>query len=341
VATHAPEDRRAFAPGRVNLIGDHTDYNLGLALPMAIGLGVEVAYRPDERDTLLIETDLEAGAGAVVPIAGPAGSLPPWARLAKAIVDQLHPDRGGAVRVSSDLPLGAGLSSSAAFGVALSLALGAELDALALARLCQRAEAAIGVPVGLMDPLVSVAGRRGRAALIDFASLHTTLVRVPEDACFTIVDSATPRTLEGSAYAARRTECETAAAILGSPLGTCAPEAVESLRDPLLRRRARHVTTEVARVRAFADSLAGNDLEAAGALMTASHRSLRDDFEVSTPALDRLVDALCALPGFLGARLTGAGFGGCVVALSRPGVELPLPNRRWSVVPSDGARLLS
>jgi galactokinase len=330
--------RLAHAPGRVNLIGDHTDYNDGLALPMAIDLGVEVTYAPGSGPHLVIHTDLDP-ARAEIPVSGelPTAALPPWARLAGALVKLVGPVQGGLVEVRSDLPAGAGLSSSAAFAVALSLALGVEPMPIEVARLCQRAERTIGVPIGMMDPLVSMAASAGHALLIDFASLSTEAIALPDDVEVVVVDSAEPRRLEGSPYAARRAECEAAAAILGVPLGRASARDLDRLSDPFLRRRATHVVSEVARVRAFAEALSSDDLAGAGGVMIESHRSLAVDFEVSTAPLDALVEALCSNPAVYGARLTGAGFGGCVVALCRPGCELGLPNWAWRVRPAGGA----
>ena len=333
----SPPARLAYAPGRVNLIGDHTDYNDGLALAMGVDLGVEVAYEPGPGATLAIDTDLDPARAEIRTAGARTGSLPPWARLAEAVIGLVGPTQGGLVHVRSTLPAGTGLSSSAAFGVALSLALGIEPMPIEVARLCQRAEHAIGVPVGLMDPLVSMSATAGHALFIDFATLAIEPVVLPDDVEVVIVDSGTTRRLDDSAYATRRSECEAAAVVVGRPLGRATPADLDHISDPVLRARATHVVSEVGRVRAFADALSNNDLSAAGTLMMASHRSLAGNFDVSTPALDRLVEHLCSTTGVYGARMTGAGFGGCVVALCRSGTELSLPNRRWHVRASDGA----
>jgi galactokinase len=333
VSAHS-RGRIAYAPGRVNLIGEHTDYNGGLALPMAIGLGVEVRYEPAEGRRLVVRSEL--GSAEISPPARSRASAPTWARLASALAEELSAP-GGRLEVRSNLPVGVGLSSSAAFGVALALALGAEPLPLEVARLCQRAEHAIGSPVGLMDPLVSMSALAGHALRIDFSTLDTRPVPLATDVEFVVVDSGTPRLLDASPYATRRAECESAASVIGVPLGRATLEDVERIEDPVLRRRARHVVSEVERVDRFVDAMAAGDLAAAGSLMIASHRSLRDDFEVSTDALDRLVEDARVAPGVFGARLTGAGFGGCVVVMCRPGGAGSIGPRRWSASPSAGA----
>jgi galactokinase len=329
----AQPGRISFAPGRVNLLGEHTDYNDGLALPMAIGLGVEVTYRPSPNPDLVVESEL--GTAIIHPRAGAEAGLPDWARLAAELAKRLDAG-GGRVRVRSDLPIGAGLSSSAAFGVALALALGAEPLPLDVARLCQGAEHAIGAPVGLMDQLASMAGLAGHALEIDFATLRIAPVAIPAHAQFVIVDSGTPRSVESSPYEQRRAECEAAATVIG-PLGLAQVADLTLLDDPVERRRAAHVVAECERVRAFGEALASGDLAAAGTLMTASHHSLRDDFEVSTPVLDRLVEEAGSIDGVYGARLTGAGFGGCMIVLCRPGTTVVRDHRSWTVTPSPGA----
>ena len=339
-----PDARRAVGPGRVNLIGDHTDYNSGLALPMAIDRGVTVSFRPSDRSTLSVTSSAFPGDEAIAVALDPdpndqavAWPEPAWARLVAAMATLARPATGGTLAIESNLPVGAGLSSSAALAVALAEVFGVTGDPVAVARLCQEAEHRIGVPVGLMDPLVCAGGRAGHAMLIDFGTLDMRPVRVPDDAELVVVDSGQRRTLVGSAYAARVAECEAAALVVG-PLGRCGPDDLSGLRDPVLRRRARHVVSECARVRDTASALARDDLAAAGTLLSDSHRSLAGDFAVSTRRLDELVAELRSRPGVLGARMTGAGFGGCVVALGLAGSfdADTWPTPAWRVRASDG-----
>jgi galactokinase len=314
----------ARAPGRVNLIGDHTDYQDGLCLPMAIDRDVVVAFehRDDRRIRVtsldldgVVEVDLTDGSGAT---RASTPESPEWGALVEAIARALasrgHRLAGMEAAVASTIPLGAGLSSSAAFEVALVLAL-ARVSTVALAPrevalVAQAAELhATGVPCGIMDQLASVSGRAGHALLLDCRTLDVQALALPSGLDVLVVHSGLPRVLADSAYAERRAACEAAAARLGvRALRDATPEQVAD------DRRARHVVSENARVRAFADALRRSDLDALGPLMLASHASLRDDFEVSTPELDLLVELLVE-EGARGARLTGAGFGGCVVAL--------------------------
>jgi galactokinase len=265
------------------------------------------------------------------------------------VVAELGPDRGFDGEVTSTIPIGSGLSSSAAQELAVALALGIDGPPEALARLGQRAEQrASGVPCGLMDQLASAVGLEGHALLMDFTSGSVEAIPLPSGVDVVVVHSGQHRALATSGYAERRAACERAAAIIG-PLRDIAviragagagagagTDALGAIDDPVVRRRARHVITENARVGAFAEALAARDLAAAGQLMVESHASLRDDFEVSTPALDALVERLIATPGVHGARLTGAGFGGCVVALTDPETL----DEGWTVRPSGGARRL-
>jgi galactokinase len=317
----------------VNLIGDHTDYMGGLVLPMAVQMGTTITAERAGRRIRLESAQVPGALDLELPVLDAAAVEPAWGRYVAGVAAELDASVGLTGTVTSDLPLGSGLSSSAALEVATALALGDDGTPLEVAQRCQSAEQrATGVPCGIMDQLASAAGIRDHALLIDCATLRVTPIAVPERASIWVVHSGQERQLVGSAYADRRAECEAAAAIVG-PLPTAAPDRIEELDDPVMRARARHVRSECARVEHFAEALAAHDLAAAGALMVQSHRSLRDDFEVSTPRLDELVDELCAIGGVHGARLTGAGFGGCVVALAEPGVEL----EGWQVHAADGA----
>lgn len=337
----------AFSPGRVNLIGDHTDYNEGVALPMAVDLGTTVTFTPDDGRRVVLRSASEpelADVDVHVPL-DPERLReiePRWARLVAAVVAVVRPASGGLGRVDTTLPVGAGLSSSAALEVALALAFGFDAAPRVLSLACQRAEqAATGVPTGVMDQLVVTSAVPGCALLVDFADLSTEPVPVPEGCEIVVVHSGDGRALVHSAYAARRAECEAAAFRLG-PLGRLGPDEILGLPDAVLRRRARHVVTECDRVRWCAAALRSGDLAEAGRLMTASHQSLARDFEVSTPALDGLVGRLVTLPGVYGARLTGAGFGGCAVALAEPGAVDPaaFATPAWRVRPASAARVV-
>ena len=326
----------AHAPGRANLIADHTAYMGGLGLPMAVQLGTTVTGRRTGGVLDLRSDQLAGHLRVALPVVDASSVEPSWGRYPAGVAAELATTTGLVGRVASDLPLGAGLSSSAALEVATALALGATGTPLDVARRCQRAEvAATGMPCGIMDQLCSAAGVEGHALLIDCASDEVTPVRLPDRARIWVVDSGQTRRLTESGYATRRAEAEAAERLVG-PLPHASEAAIEAIVAPVLRARARHVRTECDRVRGFAAAITAGDLARAGEHMRASHASLRDDFEVSTPALDELVASLCARDGVHGARLTGAGFGGCVVALADPWVELP----GTEVRPSAGARLV-
>ncbi len=327
---------RAFAPGRVNLIGDHTDYTGGWALPMAVEWGATVEVERGGTSVELLSSDDQAPAQVDLDVADPRAVEPSWARYVAGVVAVVRPAEGARGTVRSTLPVGAGLSSSAALEVAVALALGFDGSSLELALACQRAEhLASGVPSGVMDQLASVSGVPGHALLLDFESLEVTPVPMPEGVDVVVVHSGQARALAGSAYAERRAQCEAAAALIG-PLREATVDDLGRIEDPLLRRRARHVVTENRRVLDFAECLASGDLAGAGQLMAASHESLASDFEVSTDALDALVAELTAVPGVYGARLTGAGFGGCVVALADARSSV----RGWRLHPSEGASVV-
>ena len=330
----------------MTIIGDHTDYNAGRSLPMAIDLATEVDFTPKPGSFLFgVHSDQFPGSPLEIML-GDTAPVPAEAALAAGLLHLQPPPSGGVARVTSTVPVGAGLSSSAAFAVALLLALGHDTDPLALARDCQEAERSAGSHVGLLDPLASAGATAGHALHIDFATLQTHQVAVPDEAAFVIVHSEAPRLLTSTPYADRRAECERAAHILGRPLGLCALGDLSALADPVLRRRARHVITECARVGEAERMLGRGNLVGLGAVMTEGHRSLATDYRVSVPAVDELVEHLLGLPGVLGARMSGGGFGGCVLALCRPDSpaldpEAHATRRSWRVSPAAGAARLA
>ena len=328
--------RRAFAPGRVNLIGDHTDYAGGRALPMAIDLGTTAIF--DQRDHgLSIESDLASQHFELGPsITFDPGTFPAFITSLAGLLGWPT----GELRISSNLPIGSGLSSSASLLIAAAMAMGAQQQSVDLARLCQEAERLAGQDVGLLDQIAIIEGREDHAIEIDFASLIWHPVSIPSSAEIVIIDSGERRSLATGAYGDRRREVAEAEAIIG-PLGQARSLDVEHIVDPVCRRRALHVITESNRVDAVAELLGQGRFAEVGELLLESHRSLSKDFEVSTPGIDALVDELAAHSGVHGVRLTGGGFGGCVVALVEPGSLDRLDHRHWVVAPSMGARILS
>jgi galactokinase len=319
------------APGRVNLIGDHTDYTGGMVLPMTIDRWTEIRGIPAENISLKSDDELQL-AELALDIEDPQSVEPHWARYVAGVVAELQPYVGIIGTVVTDIPIGAGLSSSAALELAVALALGFDGDPLSLAQLCRRAEIrASGVPCGIMDQLIIAAGQAGHALLIDCGDVTIEPVRIPDDVDV-VVQFVAHRALVSSAYARRVAECEAAEDVIG-PLRTASLHDTLSITDETIRSRAQHVVSENQRVRDFAAALNGGDLGAAGSLMVASHNSLRDLYLTSTPVMDAAVEQLTALPGVYGARMTGGGFGGCVVALTRPGALAD----GWVVRAVDGA----
>ncbi|MBW3620024.1 MAG: galactokinase, partial [Actinobacteria bacterium] len=313
------------APGRANLIGEHTDTTGGLVMPAAIDRAIYLEARLGG-DRILLES---AGARRSVDIPADGSELPThgWGRMVGAVAAELalagRAPVGLTGRLTSDLPQGAGLSSSAALEVVVALAL---LDAAAdtceppeLAELCRRAEhRAVGVPSGVMDQMASLLGRGDHAVLIDCGTLEHRTVPLPSDHVLVVLDSGVRRRLGDTGYARRAQELDAASRVLGGrrPADVPLDELPRLLADlePLLARRLRHVVTENDRVRAAVVALEAGDLRRLGELLAAGHASLRDDFEVSTPELDALVEFAVGA-GAAAARMTGGGFGGSVVAL--------------------------
>jgi galactokinase len=327
-----PAQLVAEAPGRVNLIGEHTDYNEGHVLPLAIDrtLAVAAAMRRGDVHACALDCGEEDRFPPDGVAPAPGGG---WRNYVRGVVWALgeagHRLRGLDLAFTGDVPAGAGLSSSAALEVALAAAFAAasdlSLDRRELALLAQRAENGfVGVQCGIMDQLTAVFGQEDHALLIDCRSLQIEplpLMLEGSGAAIVIVDSAVRRSLADSAYNERRRECAEAAAALGATaLRDVTPDGLESRRRDLpeaIYRRARHVVREETRVAAAAGALRRGDLEALGRLLYESHESLRDDFDVSCTETDLLVDLAASVEGVLGARLTGAGFGGCTVNLVR------------------------
>ncbi len=315
------------APGRVNLLGEHTDYNEGVVLPMAIERAVWIALRPRPQATVralsLTFEPVEFALDALEPGQGPA-----WGEYLKGVAWALQ-EAGYSLQgwegvVGGDVPIGAGLSSSAALEVAAARAFAAvsgwSWQARRMAQLAQRAENHwVGVHCGIMDQLTVAAGRAGHALLIDCRTLEVQPVPLPLGVTVVILDTGTRRGLRTSAYNERRAACQEAARLLGVP--TLRDVTMEQflaragrLAEPL-RRRARHVIGENERVLQAVAAMRRGDVAALGRLLEAGHASLRDDFEVSSPALDAIVACARQAEGCYGARMTGAGFGGCAVAL--------------------------
>jgi len=352
-------------PGRVNLIGEHTDYNGGYVMPMALDMSVRLAFVPQDEPAITLWSEQfkerasfplgAAKSGGAKSAAAPA-EPPHWLRYPMKVAEVLAEEgvqlRGFAAVVEGDVPVGSGLSSSAAYEVASALAMlvaakpeipagPAEKAAAAhglttgrLAELCQAAEHRVGVRCGIMDQFISLHGKRGHAIALDCRDLSFKAVPLPTDrAKVVVIDSAVRRKLTTGAYNERRSQCEDGAGRLRKfdagikDLRDVTPAllaAHEAELPSVVARRCRHVVMECARVLESVEALKAGDIEQFGRLMNASHDSLRDDYEVSGPELDRLVEIARGVPGVLGSRLTGAGFGGCTVTLARPEAVEPL-----------------
>ena len=359
----------ARAPGRVNLIGDHVDYCGGVVMPFAIDRDCVATVHPGAADasTLVLSSvtgddevrvawddAFEPGRGTAI---GSWGSYVLGVLAGLCALGSIDSLRGCRIAVATDVPLGAGLSSSAALevsvGVAVAAHCGIAIDGLDLARLCQAAEHRFaGVPCGLMDQAISVLGRAGHLVMLDCATEATRHVPIPAGCELVVINSGVSHALADGAYAKRRAACERAAAALGvRHLAHAAGDSLAALHEDVLPF-ARHVVSETERVGLLASHLASADLEGCGRLMLESHASLRDDFRVSCPEIDAIVDAVRSADGVYGARMTGGGFGGCVVVLAMPcsaasiaaSVEVcreQCPRLAMlSVRASDGARLL-
>jgi galactokinase len=326
---------RAIAPGRINLIGDHTDYTGGLVFPMAINRHTIIDARfTDDSSVSLKSADEPDAANFSLPISDIPSVQPQWARYIAAVATECNATRGITGTITTDIPIGSGLSSSAALEVATALALGFNGSARELAQLTQRAEhVATGVPTGIMDQLCIASAQEHHAMLIDCSTLEVVHSPIPEE-CKVVVQFIAHRTLQGSEYSDRVVQCNAAEAIIG-PLRSASIDMLGQITDATISQRARHVISENQRVRDFAQALASNDLQHAGQLMNEGHRSLALDFHSSTSSMDKAVDEIQKIPGVYGARMTGGGFGGCVVALCSHDAHVP----GWTVSAVGAARL--
>ena len=316
----------------MNVIGEHTDYNEGFSLPIALPFDTVIAAEPRPADTHEVEVSSEGFGTVTFDLTTDPRSTDGWARyihgVASVIVDWLPPTAVRAWRgtIATDIPAGASLSSSAALEVAAALLFQrmagsadgtvVELPSIELARIGQRVENEVmGLPSGLLDQLASAESRPGHATLVDFRNLSTRAVRWPAGATIVVMDTGTRRELVESEYADRQATCVAAAASLGVTSLRDAHVSDLDRLDGVERRRARHVITENARTLAATEAMESGDLRELGQLMTASHVSLRDDYEVTGPALDTIVEAALGCPGVYGARMTGGGFAGGAIAL--------------------------
>lgn len=308
---------RVIAPGRVNLIGEHTDYTGGLVFPMAIDRWTTIDYEVTTSGIVLDSADEDGTVSFTLGQPFDAAMTPSWGRYVSAVASLMDSPRSISGHISTSIPVGAGLSSSAALEIAVALALDCELPPTELAQMTRRAEhLATGVPTGIMDQLCITSARQGHGALIDCTTLAVRHIPIPTDVKI-VVRFVAHRTLVGSAYADRVAQCATAESIIG-PLRNAAMSDIAKIDNKIIRARASHVVSENERVLDFSSALEEGDYHTAGFVMTDSHTSLSNDFAVSNSQMDQAVRDMCATPGVFGARMTGGGFGGCIVALCEP-----------------------
>jgi galactokinase len=321
---------RYAAPGRINLIGEHTDYNLGFALPIALPERTVVTYVPDGGPEVTVRSDQEDGA-VRIPLETTPGDVAGWAAYVAGVMWALrgagHRILGGTMSITSDVEMGSGVSSSAALECAvigaLTTAVGIRVDRIELARIAQRAENDyVGAPTGMLDQLASLCGEPRKALMIDFREPSVRPVAFDPDAsdiALLLTNSRAPHQHAGGEYAARRASCERAAADIGVPslreVQDRGVAALEAVADPVDARRARHILTDNQRVLDVVAALQDCDFHEIGSLFNASQASMRDDFEITTRHID-LIAETAVHAGALGARMTGGGFGGCVIALA-------------------------
>ncbi len=338
-------NRSVFAPGRVNLIGDHTDYAGGLALPIAIQLGTTVTFDFDDTlDTILFRSDSQEQAAEIkidIDKSQVRQVEPSWARFVAATIALSDGIVGGTGAITSSLPIGSGLSSSASFAIALTMALGLDTDDLV--GFAQEVEhLATGVPCGKLDQMAIVNGKQHCGVQIDFRDLSYTYVEIPDEIDIFIVESGQTRQLEHSNYGTRQESALKAISMLGD-LRETSLDKVADLGNIELINICTHIISENERVIRFGEALSVKDFNSAGRLLTESHWSLSNFYRVSTPILDNLVERANLIKGVLGARLTGAGFGGSVVVLGEAGLDLQesLSEKVIKVLPSKGAALVN
>jgi galactokinase len=346
----------AFAPGRVEILGNHTDYNEGVVLSAAIDRGVtasvhrllqpqiEVSSRTNQRTASKHLDEISPSAAE------------PWANYCFGVIRELvaagWPPTGLGIEIASDLPVGAGLSSSAALEVATAFAAidlaNWPLAPMKIAQLCQKAENEfVGVKCGLLDQASSVFGEDNRAILLDFRSITAETYQLPAGVSLLLLDSGIPHALTGGEYNERREQCQAAAAALKVTAlrDASTTQVLNSDLDPLVKRRALHITGENERVFAGREALLAGDIETFGQLMFASHESSRYNFENSTPNLDALVEIAQSTDGVIGSRLTGGGFGGSTVSLIRSELAEPIiesmQKKYLSVTGAQGSAMLT